>query len=466
MATEQRIFKRRILILDTMVCKESGGRTFIEGYLQILNDMDIAVDYMTYGGTDECVRYFKNKYDNINEFIALNKEIPDLQKYRADYENKKAFYGVYFHNPFTDAMVISKVHEMLNTYIYDNVFINHVDNYPAFCTYFPISNMINTFTYTHCCQTFTDTPAFHMGMYEQLNTDFLRTILAKDNAIDIVSQKNSRFVHKHFPDNKKDIIGMPLDVDKFHKFFNPTEAEDSVLFLGRFNQKAKNMQGWVDTMAKTNLKGIIIVPSKKNADSFKKLLDASDFDNYELHYDLTFEEKMRISSKCKVCFIPSYTENFPFVAYENLNIMRVIALERVWSTEFNEILPDLEIVSEEDAPEVLMEAVKNYKAEDIVNQYKNLVTYNGDIGEKWIEYFKKEPKYVEDKSKETQIIKGLKDFNTLPLALKGLGKEALEFSELTTLYRNLDWSEVIQTKEASFYNKVALNEQEEFYDEW
>jgi len=461
-----RVFKKRILILDTMVCRESGGRTFIEEFLQTLDSLDIVVDYLTYGGTDECISHFKN-FNNMNEFIALNKDMPDLQRYRLDYENKKAFYGVYFHNPFTDAMVISKVHELLNTYIYDNIFINHVDNYPAMSNYFPLSSMINTFTYTHCCQTFTDTPAFNMGAYEKLNTTFLRDILAKDTQIDIITQKTNRFVEENFPNNQKLIIGLPLDVDKFHNFFNPDEVQDSVLFLGRFNQTAKNMKGWVSTLAKTNLKGVIIVPTKKNADSFIALMEKLSFTNYEIHYDLSFEEKMKVSSKCKVCFIPSFIETFSFVAYENLSIMKVVAIDREWSSEFKNSLSEMILTSEEDAPKVLEETVKNWNKEDIIKQYNTLIKFNDEISISWSDYLlNKEHKYTDSPKRETQIINALIENNNLPSALKSLGKDSLEFTEISTLYRNIIWDDVIQTKEASSYREVSSNNTEEFYNEW
>ena len=278
--------------------------------------------------------------------------------------------------------------------------------------------------------------------------------LAFDQDVDIISQKDSQYTKDNFPRNSYIKIGMPLDVAKYHKYQNPYYSkEDAVLYLGRFHREAKDPERWVKVVSKTGLKGIVIVPNKKNADSFQKLCDKYDFKDCEIHYDLTFDVKMQISARCKVCYIPSKTENFPFVIYENLNLMRVIGpSERQWANDFREEFPYFLLDGGiNEAAETIKGEVEAYSDEVIQEQHEFLLAYNKHIADLWTEYLNRPPIHVNSKKSRPQIVVALEDRNTLPEAIKKIGRETLSFTELMTLYRNIDYDEGIQTRDGSFY---------------
>ncbi len=449
-------YKKRMLIVDQMACKEGGIKTFLEGFFPLLDQNDVVVDYINLFNDKKTVDRFKRDYDCIGQWVDVKDDEAMLQKERGWFEKNMAFFSSLIHNPMVEYMTLKKIFLMLNTNIYDFVMINHGESITPVTGFFPISQMVRTFAYTHDTNVFTPMKPFK-GRAEECQTNYAMDSLAFDENVDIISQKDSGYTRDNFPDNKYIKIGMPLDVAKYHKYQNPYYSkEDAVLYLGRFHQEAKDPERWVNVMSKTGLRGIVIVPNKKNADSFQKLCDKYDFKDVEIHHDLTFDVKMQMSARCKVCYIPSKTENFPFVIYENLNLMRVVGPEeRPWAHDFKQEFDHFILDGGIDkAPETLKEAVRTYSNEVIKEQHKFLLDYNEQIKKDWTEYLNQPSIHVDSKKGQPQIIKALNEVNNLPDAIKSIGRETLSFTELMTLYRNIENEKVFHLKNQSFYGKI------------
>ena len=454
-----REYKKRILFIDiNNAFKVGGSSTFIEEFLKVLDENDIVGDFVNYTMDPATVDRFKAQYENINEVIELKTEMPVLHKEKNNFEQKKAFYGTYVHNPMTEYMFIKKMHELMNTYIYDYIFVNNSELIPLVTNTFPFSKMMRIIVYTHCSHLFSYFTIFK-GNFDDVMTQYVVSSLQNDENCDIIEQKRNDFVTNTFPNHNRRKIPLSLDVTKFHEHQIPEdEKEDSVLYLGRAHNTSKNFKGWCKLIAQAGVHGVAIVPTKKGAETIKKEMALYDYNDYEVHYNLTFAEKMLISSKCKVCFVTSNMETFSYVIYENSNLMKIVVLEKDWSLELKDSLPFIELTTEKDSAKVLKNALKTYSNDAVKEQHEFLLEFNANATELWGEYFSEPNRFDDVKKKTTKTIEALETVNTLPLALKHMKKDELCFDELLIMYRNLDRSKVIHHRDATYYGQVPKTE--------
>lgn len=443
-----RIFKKRILVMSHMALG-GGIKTFVINWLPLLNELDVAVDIINFSpSTKVGLDKLKDEFDNVGVIYQAAEILPELYKENNTFKNELTFFGSFVKNSIFEYIQQKMFYIALHKNLYDLVFINHSECIAPIVNILDFSSIFKTAIYTHCSHTFTPYKLFK-GKYEDIATKYIVDSVNNHGKIDILTQKKNAFVEKTFKTNTL-IIGMPLNVDEIYAYHEDKEKEDKILYLGRAYDTAKNITGFIDVVKKTGYKACLIVPETKDKDKIISMCEKANLENFEVHCKLSQEEKYKVSSSCKVCYVPSFTETFAYVVYENLNLMCVVVDKHEWSEELKETLPDIYLVDHDDAHNVLELAMNEYSYEKIVKQHENLVSYNEDVKRKWAEYLLSPNLNDVFDKKETKHAMLLSEKKTLDKVFET--EKNVDFTQILTLYKNVDWSKINQTRYTTFYN--------------
>ena len=381
--------KKRILFVDYSRCNTAGGiTTFFKNMLPIFRENNVEIDVLNVKNDNEAVihSYITQYYDVINDWLYA---IPsDLLRHFQFFEDK--LHDIRdseweLHNPIVDYGIVKKIHECLHYGYYDMVFVNHHFLIPAILNYVPLVDHIPVLHYTH------DAGVYMKDGESNPKSLFYSTI---DDALMKAGSKNifgtqmdslGKYVTKKFG-GQYYTLGMPLDVEFIHKFFDDSKKEDACLYIGRWDIERKNNIQWVRAVRDAGVKGIAIFHSYKEAEECKRACEREGLSNVEVYSELTREQHLQISNRCKVFYISSNAETFSYTQYENLNLMTIISpRDKQWAKWTRKILPTL---SDKSNPaQAILQAIKTYSKKRVEQQYQYLKNYNKAVRHQWADFF-------------------------------------------------------------------------------
>lgn len=461
---EDRVFKKRMMVLGGFGGL-NGVNTFMVNLLPVLDKNDVCVDLVSLYKTNKPFEFDETKYPNVGKLVNIWDDNPVLLKEQRFME-KTMF-------PFlskrcnccdsiTSYTLLKKMFELMSENIYDSILIN--DNeygaISAVLNHFAFSDFIKVIVYTHYFDIFLD-PEEPDSSHKAIRHKNIRNAINSDRRVIVLTQLDPELINVWLNDNI-DIrkIGMMLNVEDFRKYQLPdNEKEDRLLFIGRVEERVKRPKFWISVakaVEEYGIRGTVIVPDKSHADKFIKYANKIGFTNFDIYHSLTFDEKLKISAKCKCFFSSSKYETFGYTIYENLSLMPCVVSDEPWAVLVKRELPSLNvahgiknIVSE------VVRQVKGYNGEAVTKQYEEVLQYRNNNIVKWGEFLNEGYTFTKGTPSElTKNIEVLNKHHTLKDALSEIGRDYFSLEELDILYRSLDWSKVIQKKEGTFYGEI------------
>ena len=118
---------------------------------------------------------------------------------------------------------------------------------------------------------------------------------------------------------------------------NTNTNRKGVLFIGRW-EEGKNPESYIKAMKEAKLPCKVMTNSNGEK-KFIKAFEEASITDYEIKAGITGQEKVDFIKSCKVFFMPSLRENYPFAFLECLGHMPCVVLDKQdWSDNFNENL--------------------------------------------------------------------------------------------------------------------------------
>ena len=115
---------------------------------------------------------------------------------------------------------------------------------------------------------------------------------------------------------------------------NTNSNRKGVLFIGRW-EEGKNPESYIKAMKESKLPCKVMTNSN-GAKKFEKAFEEAKITDYEIKEGITGQEKVDFIKSCKVFFMPSLRENYPFAFLECLGHMPCVVLDiQDWSDNFN-----------------------------------------------------------------------------------------------------------------------------------
>lgn len=153
-----------------------------------------------------------------------------------------------------------------------------------------------------------------------------------------------------------------------------------VLFIGRW-EEGKNPDSYIKAMKEAKLPCKVMTNSN-GTKKFEKAFSDAGITDYEIKAGITGQEKVDFIKSCKVFFMPSLRENYPFAFLECLGHMPCVVLDKQdWSDNFNDML--FNKCRQEDVPTVLNK-LYNLPYDDIGLEYVNQLDDQVAVG--WVEF--------------------------------------------------------------------------------
>jgi glycosyltransferase involved in cell wall biosynthesis len=199
-----------------------------------------------------------------------------------------------------------------------------------------------------------------------------------DIIIGTQSQKNIDELTKFGATNCK-LLRMPMSERGLLEPNTDTNRK-GVLFIGRW-EEGKNPESYIRAMKEANLPCKVMTNSN-GAKKFEKAFSDAGITDYEIKAGITGQEKVDFIKSCKVFFMPSLRENYPFAFLECLGHMPCVVLDKQdWSDNFNDML--FNKCRQEDVPAVLNK-LYNLPYDDIGLEYVKQLDDQVAVG--WVEF--------------------------------------------------------------------------------
>ena len=161
---------------------------------------------------------------------------------------------------------------------------------------------------------------------------------------------------------------------------NKNTNRKGVLFIGRW-EEGKNPESYIKAMKEAKLPCKVMTNSNGQK-KFEKAFEEAGINDYEIKAGITGQEKVDFIKSCKVFFMPSLRENYPFAFLECLGHMPCVVLDKQdWSDNFNGML--FNKCKQEDVPAVLNK-LYNLPYDDIGLEYVKQL--DDQVAEGWIEF--------------------------------------------------------------------------------
>lgn len=156
-----------------------------------------------------------------------------------------------------------------------------------------------------------------------------------DIIIGTQSQKNIDELSKYGATNCK-LLPMPMP-ERGLLSSSHSSKKEGVLFIGRW-EEGKNPEAYIKAMKECGLPCKVMTNSNGKK-KFEHAFNEAGIIDYEIKAGITGQEKVDFIKGCKVFFMPSLRENYPFAFMECLGHMHCIVLDKQdWSDNFDEIL--------------------------------------------------------------------------------------------------------------------------------
>jgi glycosyltransferase involved in cell wall biosynthesis len=193
-----------------------------------------------------------------------------------------------------------------------------------------------------------------------------------DIIIGTQSQKNINELTKHGATNCA-LLRMPMS-ERGLLEPNTNINRKGVLFIGRW-EEGKNPEAYIKVMKECGLPCKVMTNSNGKK-KFEKAFSDAGITDYEIRAGITGQEKVDFIKGCKVFFMPSLRENYPFAFLECLGHMPCVVLDKQdWSENFNEKY--FHKVNIKDAVETIVEIYdtkQSIEALDYVCELDDIVT--------------------------------------------------------------------------------------------
>ena len=151
-----------------------------------------------------------------------------------------------------------------------------------------------------------------------------------DIIIGTQSQKNIDELTKH---GAKNCVLLPMPMSERGLLDPSTGDKEGVLFIGRW-EEGKNPEAYIKAMKQCQLPCKVMTNSN-GAKKFEKAFAAAGITNYTINAGITGKEKVDFIKSCKVFFMPSLRENYPFAFLECVGHMPCVVLDtQDWSDNF------------------------------------------------------------------------------------------------------------------------------------
>ena len=161
---------------------------------------------------------------------------------------------------------------------------------------------------------------------------------------------------------------------------NTITERSGVLFIGRW-EEGKNPESYIKAMQEAKLPCKVMTNSN-GAKKFEKAFVDAGITDYEIKAGITGQEKVDFIKGCKVFFMPSLRENYPFAFLECLAHMPCVVLDKQdWSDNFNENL--FHKCKQDEVPEVLN---KLYNEPETVVGLHYVKQLDDLVAEGWIKF--------------------------------------------------------------------------------
>ncbi len=154
-----------------------------------------------------------------------------------------------------------------------------------------------------------------------------------DIIIGTQSQKNIDELTKYGATNCQ-LLPMPMSE---RGLLEPNSlAQQGVLFIGRW-EEGKNPEAYIKVMKEAKLPCKVMTNSNGQK-KFEKAFEEAGITDYEIKAGITGQEKVDFIKGCKVFFMPSLRENYPFAFLECLGHMQCVVLDNQdWSDNFDNV---------------------------------------------------------------------------------------------------------------------------------
>ena len=161
---------------------------------------------------------------------------------------------------------------------------------------------------------------------------------------------------------------------------NTNTNRKGVLFIGRW-EEGKNPESYIKAMKEAKLPCKVMTNSNGEK-KFIKAFEEAGITDYEIKAGITGQEKVDFIKSCKVFFMPSLRENYPFAFLECLGHMPCVVLDKQdWSDNFNENL--FYKCKQDEVPEVLN---RLYNEPESVIGLKYVNQLDELVAESWIKF--------------------------------------------------------------------------------
>ena len=199
-----------------------------------------------------------------------------------------------------------------------------------------------------------------------------------DIVIGTQSQKNIDELTKYGATN---CVKLPMPMSERGLLeLNTNTNRKGVLFIGRW-EEGKNPESYIKAMKEAKLPCKVMTNSNGEK-KFIKAFEEAGITDYEIKAGITGQEKVDFIKSCKVFFMPSLRENYPFAFLECLGHMPCVVLDKQdWSDNFNENL--FYKCKQDEVPEAL-NRLYNLPYDDIGLEYVKQL--DDQVAEQWITF--------------------------------------------------------------------------------
>lgn len=239
---------------------------------------------------------------------------------------------------FTDTINFEKIinfrkslMKAFSTNIYDMVVCNTQESMSAAYA-LTVNKYIPVVFYTHLhSMIFREAQNFVDVFLESYHNFYNKHMEFTDIIIGTQTQKNIDELKKFGATNCQ-LLRMPIPERKL-LFPNYGERE-GVLFIGRW-EKGKNFEAYIRVMKECGLPARVLTNSS-GAKKFEKAFQDNGITEYEIKHGIVGDEKVDFIKGCRVFFMPSLRENYPFAFAECLGHMPCVVLDKQdWSDNFD-----------------------------------------------------------------------------------------------------------------------------------
>jgi len=199
-----------------------------------------------------------------------------------------------------------------------------------------------------------------------------------DIIIGTQSQKNIDELTKHGATN---CVKLPMPMSERGLLEpNTNMNRKGVLFIGRW-EEGKNPESYIKAMKLAKLPCKVMTNSN-GAKKFEKAFEEAGITDYEIKAGIIGQEKVDFIKSCKVFFMPSLRENYPFAFLECLAQMPCVVLDKQdWSDNFN--ISFFHKCKQDEVPEMLN---KLYNQPTLVGGLEYVKQLDELVAEYWITF--------------------------------------------------------------------------------